>query len=58
MEVGGQHHALAGVPPGYRQGAGWDPGPVWTVEESLAPIGIRSLDHPARSAMQGSRNLT
>jgi hypothetical protein len=31
------------------QEAGWDPGPVWTGAESLAPTGIRSSDRPARS---------
>ena len=31
------------------QEAGWAPGPVWTGAETLAPIGIRSPDRPARS---------
>jgi hypothetical protein len=31
------------------QGDGWDPGPVWTGAENLAPTGIRSPDSPARS---------
>ena len=31
------------------QRAGWDPGPVWTGAENLAPSGIRSPDHPARN---------
>jgi hypothetical protein len=31
------------------QGAGWDPGPVWTGAENIAPTGIRSPDRPARS---------
>jgi len=31
------------------QEAGWDPGPVWTGAENLAPTGIRSPDRPARS---------
>jgi hypothetical protein len=31
------------------QEAGWVPGPVWTVAETLAPTGIRSPDCPARS---------
>jgi hypothetical protein len=31
------------------QEAGWAPGLVWTGVENLAPTGIRSLDHPARS---------
>jgi hypothetical protein len=30
-------------------GVGWGPGPVWTGAKNLAPIGIRSLDRPARS---------
>ena len=29
--------------------AGWAPGPAWTGVENLAPTGIRSSDHPARS---------
>ena len=33
------------------QEAGWAPGPVWTGVESLAPTGIRSLDHPDRSQL-------
>jgi hypothetical protein len=31
------------------QEAGWAPGPVWTCAKNLAPTGIRSPDHPARS---------
>ena len=31
------------------QEAGWAPGPVWTGAENLAPTGIRSPDHPART---------
>jgi hypothetical protein len=31
------------------QEAGWAPGPVWTAAENLAPTGIGSPDHPARS---------
>ena len=31
------------------QEAGWGPMPVWTGAENLAPTGIRSPDHPARS---------
>ena len=31
------------------QEGGWAPGPVWTGEENLTPIGIRSPDRPARS---------
>jgi len=33
------------------QEAGLDPGPVWTGVENLAPTGIRSSDHPARSEL-------
>jgi len=29
--------------------AGWTPWPVWTVEENLAPPGVRFPDRPARS---------
>ena len=49
MEVGGQHHVPAVLPPGkdpvpivWR----WAPGPVWTDAENLDPIGIRSSDRP------------
>ena len=54
MEVGGQRHAPATLPPGKRpralvQEAGWVPGPVWTGTESLAPTGIRSPEPPAHS---------
>ena len=31
------------------QKAGWAPGPVWAGVENLAPTGIPSQDHPARS---------
>jgi len=31
------------------QEAGWAPGTVWIGVENLAPTGIRSPDHPARS---------
>jgi hypothetical protein len=31
------------------QEAGWAPRMVWTGAENLAPTGIRSPDHPARS---------
>jgi hypothetical protein len=54
MEVGGQRHALATLPPGktpvsiiYK--VKWKLGSVWTVAENLAPTGIRSPDDPARS---------
>jgi len=54
MEVGGQRHAPAALPRERHLGpivqeAGWVPGPVRTGAENLAPTGIRSLDHPARS---------
>jgi hypothetical protein len=29
--------------------AGWGPVPVWEGAKNIAPTGIRSLDHPARS---------
>jgi hypothetical protein len=39
--------------PGYftpgKEEAGWTPGPVWRGAKNLAPTGIRSPDHPARS---------
>jgi len=52
--VRGQRHALAAFPPGKDpvpivQEAWWDPGPVWTGTENLAPTGIQSPDRPARS---------
>jgi hypothetical protein len=48
---GGQRHALAAFYPGKDpvptvQEAGWDPGPVWTCAENLAPTRIRSPDRP------------
>jgi hypothetical protein len=52
--VRGQRHApVAPYPPEKDpvpivQGAGWAPGPVWTVAENLAPTGILSPDRPAR----------
>ena len=44
--VGGQRHAPGRFTPGedpvpFVQEAGWDPGPVWTGAENLAPTGIR-----------------
>ena len=33
------------------QEAGWAPRPVWTGAENLAPTGIWSPDHPARSQL-------
>jgi hypothetical protein len=47
MGVGGQRHALAALPPGMT----WYPGLVWMGAENLAPTGIRSLDHQARSEL-------
>ena len=38
------------------QEAGWAPGLFWTGAESLAPIGIRSSDRPARR-QRGGNNL-
>jgi hypothetical protein len=43
--VGGQHHALAALPPGKDLGpivqeAGWAPGPVCTCAKNLAPPGF------------------
>jgi hypothetical protein len=43
MEVGGQHHAPAALPPGMRPvpivwQAVWAPGPVWTGVEYLSPL--------------------
>ena len=50
MGVGGQRHARPGKGTvTIVQEAGWDPGPVWTGAEKLAPAGIRSPDRPARS---------
>jgi hypothetical protein len=50
----GQRHAPAAFYPGKDpvpivQEAVWDPGPVWTGAENLAPAGIRSPDRPTRS---------
>ena len=52
--VGGQHHAVAALPPGkdpvpIAQEAGWGQGPVWTGVENFAPTRIRSPDRPAHS---------
>ena len=53
MAVGGQRQAPAALPPGMTRypwyEAGWASEPVWTSAENLAPTGIRSPDHPARS---------
>jgi len=54
MGVGGQPHALAASTPRKDlvpivQEARWAPGLVWTGAENLAPTGIRSPHHPARS---------
>ena len=53
MRIGGQGQALVALPPGKRPGThsiGFcvAPGPVRMGAENLAPIGIRSLDRPAR----------
>jgi hypothetical protein len=53
MEVGGQRHAPAALPP-VRPGTdcigGWvEPRPVWRCAENLASTGIRSPDRPASS---------
>jgi hypothetical protein len=51
--VVGQRHAPAALPPeghGTHCIRGWvNPGPFWTGAENVAPTGIRSPDHPARS---------
>jgi hypothetical protein len=50
--AGGQRQAPAALLPGVLVPivweAGWDPGPVWTGAEILAPAGVRSLYRPAR----------
>jgi hypothetical protein len=53
--MGGKCHAPASFPPGYDplpivQTAGWAPGPAWTGEKNLEPIGFRPSDHSARAA--------
>jgi len=53
MWVGGQRQGLTallreGNPVPIVEEAGWDPGPVWTGAENLAPSGVRTSDHPAR----------
>jgi hypothetical protein len=58
MEMGGQRHAPSGVPPGKRQEAGGTQARSGRLRQISPPIGIRSLDRSARSAMQGSRLLT
>ena len=57
MEVGDQRHAAAGVSPGDRR-LGGTQGHSGQLRKITPLIGIRSLDHPARSAMQGSCSLT
>ena len=52
--VRGQRHIPAAFHPRERAGslcteAGWAPGRVWTGAKNLAPTGIRSSDHSARS---------
>jgi hypothetical protein len=54
MRVGGQRHDPAAFTPGKDlvptvQEAGWTPGPIGIGAETLAPIGIRSPDLPARN---------
>ena len=54
MGVGSQSYAPVTLPPERDtvpivQGAGWAPAPVWMGAGNLALIGIRSLDHTARS---------
>jgi hypothetical protein len=54
MEVGGQLHAPAALPPGKRHGThcigGWvAPGPVWKGAKNLDPTGIRSPDRVVAS---------
>ena len=40
------------------QEAGWDPGPVWSGAENLAPTRIRSPDRPASSQSLIGLNYT
>jgi hypothetical protein len=52
--VGGQRHTPVALLPGKLlvsivQEAEWDPGPVWTGAESLAPTGVRFPDRSASS---------
>jgi hypothetical protein len=54
MRVGGQRHAPAALPLGKDRvpivlEAGWDPAPVWTGAENLAPNGYRLPNRPAHS---------
>ena len=55
MGVGGRHAPAAFTPRKDQvpivQEAGWAPGLVWIGAENLAPTGIRSPDHPARSEL-------
>ena len=37
MEMGGQRHSPADLPPGKTRLPGWAPGPVWTGAENQAP---------------------
>jgi hypothetical protein len=57
MEVSGQHHALATLPPGKKppvpigQKAGWKPEPVWMRwwrEEFPVRVSTGAPDYPAR----------
>jgi hypothetical protein len=54
MEVGGQRHGPATLPPGMNRyllymRLGGSPGSVWTSAENLDPTGIRGPDRPDRS---------
>jgi len=68
MEVSGQLHAPAGLPPGREplvlivKEAGWAPEPVWTWwwgEKFLVPTRAQSPDHPTRSfrLLNTSKNM-
>jgi len=49
MRVGGQRHTTAALAPGRTPVLIVQSGPLWTGAENLAPTGIRSPDHPART---------
>ena len=58
MWVGGKRHVPVAVPRErdpvpFVQEVGWDPRPVWTGAENLAPTGIPSPDRPARTESAG-----
>ena len=46
--MGGQNHS-SGVNGTHFTEFEWAPGPIWKETKNLAHIGIRSLEHPARS---------